>query len=63
MSALTRITSMISIGIIVIFQQGFLIGLGALLYEQGLPILAILIWCLCVPMLYRNYSTYHPVMK
>ncbi len=49
--------------IMVIFQQGLIIGIGFLIYAQSSLVVAIIVWCLCIPMLYVNYKTYKYVMK
>ena len=49
--------------ITVIFQQALIIGIGFLVYAQSSQSVAIVIWCLCIPMLYLNYKTYKHIMK
>ena len=48
---------------LVICQQALLIGLGILVYANGIAWLAIGIWLLCLPMLYINKQTYAYVLK
>ena len=47
----------------IIFQQAFIIGIGLLVYAQSSETFGIVIWFLCLPMLYINYKTYKYVMK
>ena len=49
--------------IMIIFQQLMIIGIGFIIYSQSSLIIAIVVWCLCIPMLYVNYKTYLHVMK
>ena len=57
------IIRLFSILIFVLSQQGLIIGIGALVYFQSSEILGMLIWILCIPMLYVNYLTARNVMK
>ncbi|MEM7163155.1 MAG: hypothetical protein AAF487_12030 [Bacteroidota bacterium] len=63
MSLLIKLIRYISIGILVILQQGLLIVLGILSYAQNINVLAIVFWSLCLPMVYVNYQTYKLILK
>lgn len=49
--------------ILIILQQGLIFGIGFLIYAQSSLTVAIVVWCLCIPMLFVNYKTYKYVMK
>ncbi len=63
MKILTFIVRILVITILVIFEQGLVIGIGILVYAQSSLAMAVVIWCLCIPMLYINYQTYKLIMK
>lgn len=47
----------------IVFQQGLIVAIGFFIYAQSSLTIAVLVWCLCIPMLYVNYKTYKHVMK
>lgn len=49
--------------LVVLCQQALLIGLGLLLYERVHPILGVVLWLLCIPMLKINKQTYRYILK
>jgi hypothetical protein len=48
---------------LILLQQTFVVGLGFLVYIQNSEVIGIVIWFLCLPMLYFNYKTYQLIMK
>ena len=63
MKTLKTIIRLIVIIILIVIQQGMIIGIGLIVYAQSSNIIGILIWLLCIPMLYINYKTYKYIMK
>lgn len=63
MKRIVQIVRFITAIILIIFQQVFIIGIGFLVYSQSSLVVAIIIWCLCIPMLYLNYETYKHIMR
>lgn len=63
MKILKTIIRLIVIIFLIVIQQGMIIGIGLLVYAQSSNIIGILIWLLCIPMLYINYKTYKYIIK
>lgn len=63
MKILKTIIRLIVIIFLIVIQQGMIIGIGLLVYAQSSKTIGILIWLLCIPMLYINYKTYKYIMK
>ena len=63
MKTLKTIIRLIVIIFLIVIQQGMITGIGLLVYAQSSNIIGILIWLLCIPMLYINYKTYKYIMK
>ena len=63
MKTLIFIFRIMVIIILIVFQQVFIIGIGLLVYAKSSETLGMVIWFLCLPMLYINYQTYKYIMK
>ena len=63
MKTLIFIFRIMVIIILIVFQQVFIIGIGLLVYTKSSEIVGIVIWFLCLPMLYINHQTYKYIMK
>ncbi|NNK81789.1 MAG: hypothetical protein HKO92_01575 [Flavobacteriaceae bacterium] len=63
MKTLKTIIRLLAAVILIAFQQALIIGIGFLVYVENSNTIGILIWLLCLPMLYLNYKTYKYVMK
>ena len=63
MKILILLFRIIVIIILIVFQQVFIIGIGFLVYDKSSETVGIVIWFLCLPMLYINYQTYKYIMK
>jgi len=58
MKALLKIVNIIIALFFIILQQYVLIGIGLLVYDSGHLFYAILVWLLCIPMIYLNMATW-----
>ena len=63
MKTIKFLIQLIVIIILIAFQQAFIIGIGFLVYAESSETVGIVIWFLCLPMLYINYQTYKYIMK
>ena len=63
MEVIKWIVNLIVAAICVVFQQAFVIFLGVLVYDATSLAWGILIWLLCVPMLWLNYYTIQYIFK
>lgn len=63
MKTISLIFNALSAVIVILLQQGFVLGLGLLVYSQSGMIWGVIVWCLGLPMLYLNYLTWKGIMK
>jgi hypothetical protein len=63
MKTLNQIFNGLAAIIAILVQQGFVIGLGLIVYAQSSLLWGIVVWCLTIPMVYLNIKTWKGIMK
>lgn len=63
MKFLTILVRVIISIFLIVLQQAFIFGLGFLVYAQSSEVVGIVVWLLCLPMIYINYKTYKHIMR
>ena len=63
MNMIIKLIRIIAIIFFILFQQGFIVVLGYYFYIKEYHGAAVVVWLLCLPMIYINYHTYKFIMK